>query len=270
MKGFRGLIDGTSFYNYALGEMNLPINYVYYIFILIVLVAGLLSYVYTWKYKKGVYQKEYLYFVLIFLTVFIQIFLTKNATALWHTYTLYPFITILVTLSIYNISFIISNKIIKKWFAGVFFVIVLIYQFFMFGQYIKSYSQSTRDIGWSSEIYNLIEYTENSNRDFIIIDWGMYNQLLTFNAGRDKDKYLEKLWWLIGQQTSKEEAAFSKQFLLPENKYLFIMHGKEQTIFQKARENFFRIVTESGLSAKLIEKFVEGEKVVYEIYIIEK
>ncbi len=264
-------INGELFYNNAFGAIHTQTGrYLYIALVVIALIAFILIVFDPAKLLKN--RKHYFFFVLLLLTTLAQILVTKNAVWPWHTFATYPAITIITAYSLYVIYKYLLVTIKSKKAALVIGIGALIfiggYNLWMSNNYIKIYDQPLYQIFWSAEIYNLIDYTQAEANQFVSIDWGTHNQLISFT--QERDKYFNESFKLNNKKLKQDaKDAFFAKYLDSSDNFLFILHPKETTLFPVARQNFFDILAEKKLDATKEREFTDGQKVIYEIYSVE-
>ena len=264
---FRELVIGNAFYNYAMGDLASPLDFWYLIFVLTIIAIGLLLVFLQRKKIKVFHLATFGFFLFVPITLFAQIVLTKEATAPWHVFTLYPFFTFLLVFSLSLTSRFVFLK--SKNNQLIFYLAILAVFCFQIGKdfvYIKAYDTQTKNVAWSSAIYELSEYTKQSSAQFVSADWGIHNQILVFYG--KSGKYEEMSFKLQNPKlfTPEDIKRFNQIFLRPENNFLFITHSDENSIFSEAKKNLFQIAKEENISLKLIKTISDGDKVIFEIY----
>ena len=138
------------------------------------------------------------------LLLFLQIIITPQAVNGWHSIIAYPLIHILFASStasllqsvpLANIRTSLTILIMSLWLWPQ--VNVLYY-------YFDNIDKNDRIAyrAWSTNIYDLIHCTQKMNGKFISADWGVVNQLVTFDPL--KYKYYE-MWGFFNRSWNKEE-----------------------------------------------------------------
>lgn len=271
---FKLLIDGRSFYEYALGSINSNIVTIYFYFLVAIIVMGLILLMLKFKELDNKFKKSYLFIFTIFFTLALQILITAQATANWHMFALYPFITILIAGGIVMLAELrfTTIKIYKLNFQTIIYSLILVtiltYQTWMYSNYIAAYHKPPKNITWSSQIYPLIDYTKQTESQFVSIDWGIHNQLIVFTQIRGK--YSELAFFLSDPQLSKPQKTWLyEEFFNQKGKYQFITRTEEGTSFTKSRKVFFDIVEEYSVELKKVKEFKDSDgRIVFEVYSI--
>ena len=195
--------------------------------------------------------------------------------------TIFPFISILIAYSAYLIYDYIQKihvhlpsaecKLINYAFLLIIFGLG-VYNIFINLKYVEAYDHPAKNTNWSAEINNLISYTKERDEKFVILDWGIHNQLITFT--KTKDKYYEVFWYLFNRANmsplNEADNVKSKEWLyehfIKDTDNRFILHGSETTNFPDPRKNFFDTVSEHNMKAVKIKEFNEADRVIFEIY----
>jgi hypothetical protein len=239
-QNLKDLTDGQLFYNYVFGSLSLIVANYFWIFIVILIMAGFIINIISIFLKKNIVEKHYWFYSLLLLLQLFQIVLTKDATAGWHVFSTYPFILVLLCYSIYHLCEMIHLDSIR-WLAGLGIItIIFSYNLFIDTKYIEAYSHPPKNIYWSPAIYDLIQYTQKSKYKFVSVDWGTHNQLVTFYGA--PGKYVELAFWLNRNLNDKDRNWLKETFLNPDNNYLFIMYPSETIYINwvcNSRSNLF-------------------------------
>lgn len=265
----RDLITGNAFYNLALGDLSSSLDQSYFIFVLGSIFLGTCLLFWQRKKIKKTSFSFFLLFVFICFTLFFQIVLTKEATAPWHVFMLYPFWPFLLIFSFSLFHNFLSSRFSLKFPVFTFLVfLVLSFQIGKDFSHLKAYDQPTKNVAWSSSIYELSDYTKKQNQKFIVADWGIYNQLLAFYGKNDKYeefsfKFKNPQLFSLGDVKKLKEALNSKDFF-------FITHSDQTSIFPEAKENLKKIAKAENVNLKLVKIISDGQKTVFEIYKPEK
>lgn len=261
------LLNGELYLNYSLTNYHSVLGIAYFIFAALVILLGLFFAIRD-KGRQLKYLPPYFFVWLIFIAVLAQYFVTKNAVWPWHIFEVQPMLVILMAYGLYAIyqklkQTRVSKRSLK---AAAIITIVLVsaYNLFTYGQYIKAYNEPTKNIFWSTAIYDLIDYTSESQEKFVSIDWGTHTQLLVFS--QDPEKFKNESFRL---NTSKLTESASQRFIdiyLSDEEYLFVLHNESKSLFPDARQNFFNLVDRSGKSAELINEIKDGNQTIIEVY----
>jgi dolichyl-phosphate-mannose-protein mannosyltransferase len=261
----KDLVTGVSFYNYALGNMHSLWNDLFFLMIAAILAAGLIFNVLLKKNPQP-NKKNYFLFVLVIVTTIPQILITKEAKNIWHVFTLYPCIPIIMSVSLIALYDLLSKKAFAKFAVIALIALITAHQLIIDYKYIQAYKEPTKNIYWSMKIYDLIKYTRNDPHRFASIDWAIHTQLTTFTCLRDKYKELS---YAFRDMTFTEDNKrwLVSEYLDPRKNYYFIAHSEVNTYFHKARNNLFTLADENNIQMKLIKTISDEDgKVIFEIY----
>jgi len=261
-----GVVNGTTFLGYIYSKVNSKIyTYILYLYGFIIVCGSILNLIN----KKSAFIEKYkrIYFSICLLIFFdsIQIVLTKEATAPWHAFTIYPFFTIVLVYSLYSIHHVLGAyraNVANLMLAGLVSIIV-IYQCSVIVSYFNKLGTSTKNVAWSDEIYKLIDYTKNTNAKFVSLDWGFHNVLIAFD--NKKDKYHELSFAINGNITEDEKKWITKSYI-QDSSVVFISHSDKGQIFTKALENFKNLAKESNKDLIVIKTFKDSYGEIYLLY----
>lgn len=268
------MLNGIGFLSYIYpfsgNWLNEFIVYFYGCVILIGIVIVL-----RFKENDFINKNKKIYFSIIFIILLeiIQIVVTKNATAPWHAFALYPFFTIVFVYSVLFIYNVLCSSGIKLANATMVSLLslTLLYQGSIVKHYLNNLETRTKNIAWSDKIYELIEYTQKSNKSFVSLDWGLHNTLVVFD--NKKDKYYE--WcFILNEKYSKElkesdrlevEAMFQR-----DSSAVYITHGLNDQVFPNLLEKTRKVAVENGFDLVREKTFMEGDKEIYLLYTLKK
>jgi len=130
-----------------------------------------------------------------------QIFLTKNAQALWHSFIIFPMVMIVIATYFNDIKMQIRQIHLKGVFLG---GILTVYSMLSLYQ-LSIITQEPYSVVWSPKIYDLVEETKAHDFSYISLDWAIHTQLLTLNPV--EGKYRED-FWTINTLEEKELGQF--------------------------------------------------------------
>ena len=192
--------------------------------------------------------------------IFTEIIFTRQVGGAHHYIMLLPFTVYITVLCGYIIIKIIQNTIIKNIFTVVFFAIVSIILFLNFRadiwflRYISNENNEYNTI-WDPAIYELSDYVINSGVETVYsIDWGLHNQLYSFDPERDNKNYMDMYAYFAEYHFITEfghEWYFNTFFDKPV--ILFVGHGSETTIFKDSLTGF-EVFSHEGLNNGTFEK----------------
>jgi 4-amino-4-deoxy-L-arabinose transferase-like glycosyltransferase len=264
------LIKGTAFYNYVYGsyEPTFFQTIILYLYALIILSGLAVQLIFKNSVSKSI-SGNYLAIWLIILLHFIQILLTKKATAPWHVFTLYPFFTILLGYSLYLISIVFQKKSFLRYgIVGLFLLLFIANRVIVLNQSHKQLGQPVKRAAWSEKVYELIDYTRSSDKTFVSIDWGLHNNLIAFDPKKGKYHELIRLW--VKKEPDKSwKDMVSKQFFTNPN-ILYVSHSRESESFSIARKRFKNMAKKQDMRIVTKKIISDNNRKVYEIYALEK
>ncbi|MFH0830922.1 MAG: glycosyltransferase family 39 protein [Parcubacteria group bacterium] len=257
----RGIASGSLFYNYALGELDNLVVRVMPILVAILLVAGLVAIVAA-KCSKNI-RRSYIFFVLVLLLTASQIFVTRNAVWPWHYFALYPALTLVLVLSGVALLKLLPRP--KVWRAAIIITLPLyaVYLLSVDLHYVTALHQPTKNVYWSSAIYELYDYTRSVDQTIVSVDWGTHTQLL--GLSQDANKYKNESFMLNRDPLPIERQQKFNTYL---SRYdiLFVLHSSEHTLFSVARKNFFELVATTGHTLRAVQTISNGSDPLFELY----
>lgn len=241
------LLDGTSFLKYLYDIKSRSINQAFYILCFVIFLLGfvlnltLLNNKFILKYKRAYY-----FIMILLLLETIQFFLTKQANAPWHAFSLYPLFALLLAYSIYTIANVfINSKILSNSIVIGCATIITGYHIIVVNDYFKLLGTPPKNIHWSEKIYDLIRFTKQNEGYYISMDWGIHNQLMAFNPN---NKNFVEIFPIFTQDQSLDTKKWLKEtFFSKEITIYIITHPKEDQLNQAIFSNFLKFAQEMNL-----------------------
>lgn len=251
-------INGTLFYEKHLGTVDLKLSTLFSVFMVSIMSMRF----FTLFLKKSKTKTNILFFYLICFFIFGQIIITNKAGASWHIFMLYPFIPVLFADALIWISEKSKKK--SKAILSALIVFIVFYNVYIIKLHIQSYA-NPKSIHWSPAIYDLIRYTQNTDAQFISVDWGIHNQLQAFD--HIKGKYYDVWTTFIKDPNDRETKQFLVRDFYRSNKStFFILNTETFASFQQPRKTLFRIAKENNISLIKTREFTHKGRVIYELY----
>lgn len=244
----RALVSESIFYDYlGLGE-SLIITQIYWwvwgLVILFGLVWGLVNR------RGGKIVSTWLMIVVLAG----EIALTKKATAPWHIFMLVPLLQILLAWSLQTLGQSFG------WAKYAFLVPVAFLVWVQTG-YWWANKDRMKNTMWSPSIANLAEITRAKNNTYIMVDWGVGNQLV-FYDGTEK-----KYWdiWPSFQTDSREHQEWVYNSYLTKENYRYVTHERCEPSFPCGKERLIELAKRYKLTL-VREVLVGTNNNGYEIY----
>jgi 4-amino-4-deoxy-L-arabinose transferase-like glycosyltransferase len=259
----KAIITGENFFEYALGNIHIVWNDVFFAGIVLIILGGTVFYIVS---KNTLPEKKSFYFIgFLLLTTLLQVFLTKQAGSIWHYFNVYPALPIIVSCSLLALDGLFPLGKRKSWIMGI-IIIIIAHHLYLNYRYIQSYDGAVKNVSWSKKIYTLIEFTRNDPHQFASIDWGIHAQLSAFN--HLPNKYIELSFALRDMRDSEENKAWlASELLGPQGNRHLIAHAEENTYFSEARSNLWRIAKERDFHFNVVQVIADDNgKVIFEIY----
>jgi len=251
------LLSGEAFIQFVYGKS--PHNFtVIYSYILILVNA--LGVYYFIKNRKKISKQTiqfYFFILVIFLATLAQLFMTQLAVSAWHAYAIYPFITILTVIFLFQLQ--------KKW-AYPLFILIIVYNLVTYSIYIKIYSQPVSNLSWNNEFYKLLEFTDNRPEAVLVTDIGMQTQFL---LSKNYKKYTPIEWMIDGKRSYDSYFVLLTYFSMNKNAIAVVPHP-DYPVFKDIQPNFYRFIREYRYQADIIATFMDGDKIIYTVYKITK
>lgn len=264
------LFNGTNFLKYIYSFKDTRVNiYIVYFYGLVIVIGMILNLTSRENVFVKKYKKVYFFILLILLLEVIQIIVTKKATAPWHTFTLYPFFTLLLVHSMFSIyhTIVDSKKIFATMLLVAFVSLTMLYQLYILSVYFKVLGTTTRNIAWSNKIYELIDYTSKSNKKFVSLDWGLHTPLITFD--NKENKYFE--WcFILNEELNEDNIKELKSLFLQDSSMLYITHGTDEQVFPKTLDRIIKLAGEFGFDLIREKTFKDGDRDIYVVYSLRK
>jgi hypothetical protein len=264
------LISGSWFYNYALSPAKVGSNDIFW-FMLIVIGMGVSCSLWLLLSHQKIKKLPVRFFgfvSLALLFILMELAITKQATAAWHYFSVYPLFGTAFVLALYFIGQTFSSLRSKLTIvrSGILVVVALLclYQLNVYRQYAAIYGKPTSNVVWSPAIYPLASFTASiPNSQFMSLDWGTQTQLLGFNP--IKNKYFEVFGPLDSTNPTTSTTVYQNYIASKPNAY-YITHAVESGGFPTVEPAFFAIAEAHGKQPYLYKTIYFDRQPIFEIY----
>ena len=262
-----GMLNGGLMQEYWYGIEAGGIHNGLVLFVLAALLIGLA--VALFKPSSSKRRVLIIFWLVLFIGTFAQLFVTRSAVWPWHYATLYPSLTILVVLLSRELMFWIGRRFKRAATLGALPVLVVAAMFLVASvSLILKHGESTKNPYWSPAIYELFDYTQTLDGQVVSLDWGIHTQLLTLSG--DPDTYKENAFFINRDplpSTAREQ--FMADFASADSgSRYFVLHSERATLFPSARKNFFELIGKPH-STQLIHTIGDEHGPLFEIYELE-
>ncbi|MFO0704783.1 MAG: hypothetical protein U0517_02275 [Candidatus Andersenbacteria bacterium] len=258
---FKHHVEGTIFYNFALGTLDEP--WLPWLFwgVLGLTGLGLAVIAVNARLRKSL-GRQTIFVTLIVLSTLAQIVATKSAKAPWHLFALFPFFTILTATGLYAIAQLFRQKM--RWVV----LGLLLLGFVSAGvrlqaRYLDAYDDPPKNIHWSAAIYDVLDYTKASQAKVICVDWGTYTPLAVLDP--IKGKYLNYVWYFRREEPERY-ADTARRYLDPKKGYLFVLQDHERAYFKEAQDKFYASLKASGYTLEPVLTAGQGPVPDFTVY----
>lgn len=275
-------IDGKFFYGYIIGTLSSPLYSIYLYGIFLILLLGLGSYLSDLRKRtkdnKPQQQLYWLSLIIVVLSI-AQAMVTSQATAPWHYFSIYPFIMILVGLSIWKVAHLVKDRKLRLILLACPVLFIISYQVFMNVRYLNYYNAGQVNTNWSPAVFSLIDYAKASNSKFVSLNWGTGTQFIAFD--NVPNKYFEA-WPTLGNVlTPAERTQFYNEFLTQPKQYEFVGFYEQNSLVANTTTtqsalssypliNFLNICRSYNLKVIKIKTISYNNKPIYDIYAVQK
>jgi hypothetical protein len=267
-----GVVSGSWFYHYAFSAKPLGWPSAFTALVLIVLLGGMALWLGARHRKAGdetlqVIRPYYAFFLIISLFMVVQLAITKQATAGWHYFSLYPFLGSLLVLSLYAVLHVLLPKrqyVYRGLLVGL-LAIFGFYQLTLYRAYIAAYDQPASNITWSPAIYKLIDFTKSHPNDrFVSMSWGTHVQLIAFDHAKGKYSELMGPLQIDDPATSKQ---IYEQYLAPSTRTYFIAFAGSQAGFPSSRDQLLTLAGRYNYKVTSVTSIGDGHgNEVFDLY----
>jgi hypothetical protein len=212
---------------------------------------------------------------ILLVTFFIQlaILLTLEATGTHHVIMVYPFVQVLVAYTLCAVvyaarSWDLWSRRIGKSLIVTLGILLMATNVSVDFKYIETFATEGGHGNWTDSIYDLAAFAEgNPDRQFVMMDWGMFTQLLTLSRGSIK---MEEPGWMMADPAHSDEKAEGLALAASDPRTIFVFHAEPAEIFREPRNAFNRMLIRHHLLPKPLMTFREhGGKPIYELIICE-
>lgn len=270
---FSGIISGSWYYTDVIGSSNQIVSRVYALFFVALILLALAILMMAKKDKVlNIQERKFFIFNLFLICLLIaQMLVSAQAVASWHFLMLQPFLIIVFVLSLLVLyRRILIARVFRRQYKTLlngFLVLIILFSVYaqlnIYFNFIRNIDKPIQNKAWSLEINNLVDFTKSTDREYIVMDWGIHTQLLALDPSRGK--YHEDYFMFSDPKTDAELVEAAKKYNL--GKARFILHSPKNTYNPMARANFFRLSKILGLKPEKIKEFVEtGGSVIFEVY----
>ena len=247
------IINGNIFFNVIYGYNPTPLGIYFSVSILLIIFIGSCYLII----KHKVFARSFYFFLFLMMLIIFQLLLTKQAISAWHVLSIYPFFAIIVTLAVLQY---------KKYIYLCLIGIIISYQITVNMIYLNTYSKPTKQVAYTSTIYNLIDFVKQRKEKFICLDVDICNQLLAFN--QEIGKYSEPFFFLDPPTYTGSFIKLAGNFKTP-NEYLYVSHSETNSHFPQLRQSFFNYLKDNKINYIRIKDFKDGGSIAFEIYKID-
>lgn len=250
------ILNGNVLFNIIYGYNPTQFGYYFSSIIFMVLLIG--PYLIT----RNKLSKSFYFFLFLIILTILQLLLTRKAISAWHTLTIYPFFTIILSAVILGLYNLIRKQLVRNIFIFL-FMLIIFYEILINIIYLNKYSQPTKSVAYSSVIYNLIDFVKLQDKKAICLDVDICNQLLSFT--QQTNKYKEPFFFLDPPTYTYSFIKLSDNFKEPD-KFLYIAHSDTNSHFPNFRESFFKYLKDNKINYLKLKEFKDEEIVAFEIY----
>lgn len=219
----------------------------------------------------GRIAKASFFFLLTFVFVFFQIFITQDARGGHHMMILNPLNHLCLLSAFCGLSLFLKDKGIERFgmvFLSAVFICIVFSQIKADTEYVKSFeNDASYVLKWDPAIYELVKYTDSLGVDSVVsVDWGTFTQIFALT---NKDRTNCKDLW-IDFKTYPQKLEEEKKRIYEENfkgkTVAVVMHPEDLEEMKGNRKNFieFKEAYSLSLSKAVLLRNTEG-KAVYEV-----
>jgi hypothetical protein len=195
-----------------------------------------------------------------------EIAMTRQATAGWHYFSIFPLLGILLVMSLYIIvkALLPKRRLLVYSLVGAAILAFSLQQVYIYGKYADTYSKTPYNLIWSSAIYSLADYTkQHKNAQFMSLDWGTQTQLLGFDPV--PGKYYEVFGPVVLSSPSLSQATYTEYVTDRSNAY-YIAHAKGTQVDPEVERDFFKLVELHGYNPVQVKVIYDEKTPVFDIY----
>ena len=249
------VLDGTWFFNYALGPMNLGPALAGCLIVLFGLGVAL-SLIGDRRDDHAVRP-----FWMATLLIAAQILITPQAGAGWHYVALCPSFHVTAAYGLCRAASLVTDRGRRRALIPVGAVLALLmYDGWLYSAYARQLTREPRSAAWSPAIYALSDFARGTNTTVYSIDWGIHTQLLAFDAS--PGRYQEAVFSLRKPGTSSEDLS---RWLFARRDSLYVLHRRP--VFGPAQERFRHISETSGHPVSRVKTiFAPSGEPVFDVY----
>ena len=265
------VVDGSWFYNYALSPNNLSSPIIFWAQVVVIFLGTAII---GWRiYKNRTDFQSYKFYLLITLSLLlllVQLSVTKQATAGWHYFSIFPLLGIVFILALSQIVRAFLNKaaMLGSIIIGLVVIIFCIHQLYVYGRYASLYGKTPSNLIWSNAIYDLSQYTkQHKDAKFISMDWGTQTQLIGFDPV--KSKYYEAFGPIAVNNSLLSQDTFQQYISTKSNAY-YITHTNNALVMKEQSRDFLRLAEYHGYEPVIVKEIDDGSTPVFDIYRLNK
>jgi hypothetical protein len=271
LSNLKSLVAGNWFYEYAFSSAPLGAWWALY-FVVSIIGGGALL---LWRDKSKTERSLMIKSLFAFsgytsLILLAQLVVTRQATAGWHYFSLYPFLSILFVLSLYVIlrNVLKNQQQIGRALLVVLVILIGLYQLNIYRSYIAVLDKPTVNNSWSPALYGLLDFTRShKNAQFISLDWGIHVQLIALDP--IPNKYFELMGPLVIEDPTINQRLYQTYIHDKPNAY-YITHTGDKQSFPVTKTQFLKLAQQHGYKVSETVHISDGQTSVFDIYKLSK
>lgn len=114
-------------------------------------------------------------------------------------------------------------------------------------------------------VADLVDVVRRSERRFVFMDWGMWNQAVLYSRQPDR---LFEFFGPDGRADAESRQRFADRFLRPGSTDVFVFHAPRATCYPGMREMLGALAAESGLTLRRMAELGDGAGPVFELWVL--
>lgn len=211
-------------------------------------------------------QRCTLFLGYVVLALLGQIVATQQAGASWHYLMVYPMLAIIMGHAISMSYARIRWRQAQLAYVGAVLIFVAAFQGNVYLAYHRNFDVPENPM-WSPTVEELAAYTKSSPSNFVIVDWGIWNQLIL--ADDQPNKYTSLEFFLNGT-FSPAEANYFVQAYLTRPGFLFVTHPPPVAAFGTGVARFFAVAADLDLTLQKVKVIGDRNRVLFEVYEVQR
>lgn len=255
-------LSGVSFYQNIFGYINEIILIALRVFAAIVIIVATILF---YKKRSILLSQKHSLFPLLFIPLILQFFITAQARAPWHSFSITVLVMILISI-VLAVSLEESNRIYKLGLYALVLGTFVLYSSLHFVYHLGFTKPVIKQ--FSPENSELLTYTKNlQNSEVYSVTWGTHTQFIAFDPVRGKYR---ELVWDLENRDDEYIAVFLKGITSDSRTDYLVIIDSLSHPGNNLMQQIARVALANSYSLSLKQQILSGEEIIYEVYELQR